>query len=67
LERQKEESNSAPAYVIKISGPELRFIKDVTNHLKDRFTVILISKPKENDDGSGYHVFLTVVDLRGNE
>jgi hypothetical protein len=63
VERQETRTNEV-VFIIKISGPNLKFINDIISTLKNSYLVILESKPKLNDDNSGFHVFLTIVDAR---
>ena len=63
MEKQEARTNEV-IFVVKISGPNLKFIGDIVSTLKNSYLVILESKPKLNDGDSGFHVFLTIVDAR---
>jgi hypothetical protein len=58
---EQETRSKDMIFVIKISGPKIAFISEIAQKIKESFLVVLESKPKENDAGSGYHVFLTIV------
>lgn len=44
---------------IRINGPQ-KPVLEVLEKIKPNFPLCIQSKLKENDDGSGVHVFLTV-------